>query len=90
MKSLKTAVGIIALFAVIVITVLVVVFGDKERNKIQTDYEMEITSLAKDYYRNNYYDYIADPLVVLQEVSNTGIVFTLDTLISYKELTSKT
>lgn len=90
MKSFKSLLIIIAIFIVIAITVGIVIIGNKANTKQQTAYEIEIINIAKDYYSNYYYDLINDPVVALQEVSDTGIIFPLDTLTAYKELTDKT
>ena len=88
--NFKHIAGIIAIFLVIVLVVVIVIIGNKKHTNLQTDYEREINSIAKDYYSNYYYDLIDDPIAALQEVADTGIIFTFDTLFDYKELTVKT
>ena len=88
--NLRRIAGIIAIFLIVVLIIVIVVIGNKKHTNIQTDYKQEITSIAKDYYSNYYYNLIDNPIAALQEVADTGIIFTLDTLFDYKELTAKT
>ncbi len=90
MKNFKGLLIVIAIFVVIAVTVVIVIIGNKKSTNQQTAYEIEMINIAKDYYRNYYYGLINDPVVALQEVSDTGIIFSFDILTNYKELTAKT
>lgn len=86
----KVNVGIIiTIFLIIILTIGIIFIEKDEIKETKNDYKLEIINIGRKYYKESFYPTIDDALKEIQEFSETGLNFDLNTLNNYQAFSSQ-